>query len=293
MKLFKKIAQTIVSICTHISPKLGCQVIYFMKFKKFPNLSNPKEFNEKLMWLKLNNYNYNENVWKCADKYEMREYCINKGIDKTNFPKLIGVYENVNEINFAKLPEKFALKCTHGMGFNIICDDKSTFDIKKSKKQLEKWQNTKFGYESAEPHYTHIAPKIICEEFIENEKGEFPLDYKIYCFNGKPELVLVCFDRKKHYTTAFYDINWKRIHLRDNESKKNIEKPMCFDEMLNIAKKVSKEFPFVRVDFYEHNNKAILGELTFTPAACLGKYTKKTSVELGNKIKKEVKYEKN
>ena len=73
MNIFKKIAQTIVSICTHISPKLGCQVIYFMKFKKFPNLSEPKEFNEKLMWLKLNNYNDNKDVWKCADNDDSTE----------------------------------------------------------------------------------------------------------------------------------------------------------------------------------------------------------------------------
>lgn len=285
MNILKKGAQIIVSICTYISPKLGCKVIYFMKFKKFPNLTNPKEFNEKLMWLKLNNYNNNENVWKCADKYEMRNYCIKKGIKSNNFPEIIEVYNNVDEIDFSKLPSKFAMKCTHGMGFNIICEDKEKLDIKKAKKKLKKWQNTKFGYESAEPHYTHIQPKIICEQFIENENGEFPIDYKIYCFNGNPELVLVCFDRKRHYTTAFYDLNWKRIHLRKEESIKDIIKPSSFDEMIKIAKIVSSEFPFVRVDFYEYNGKAILGELTFTPAACLGKYTKEASIDLGNRIK--------
>ncbi len=284
MKFLKKIARNIVSMCTHISPKLGCQVIYFMKFKKIPNLSNPKEFNEKLMWLKINNYNYNKDVWKCSDKYEMREYSIKKGVKEENFPKIIGVYENIDEIDFSKLPKKFALKCTHGMGFNIICEDKSNLNIEKTKNKLKNWQNKKFGYESAEPHYTHIRPKIICEEFIENKNGEFPIDYKIYCFNGIPKLVLVCFDRKKHYKTVFYNLNWKRVHLRNDESNKKIERPKSFDEMIKIAKKVSCDFPFVRVDFYEHNGKAVLGELTFTPAACLGVYTKEASLKLGEML---------
>lgn len=294
MNIFKKFIKKIVSICTHISPKLGSKVIYFLKFKKRLNLNNPVEFNEKLMYLKLNNYNYNKLVWQCADKYLMREYCINKGISISNFPKLIKVYNNVDEIDFEKLPKKFALKCSHGMGFNIICEDKNKLNQNKVKKKLRKWQKTKFGYESAEVHYTHILPKIICEEFIENNIGEYPIDYKVYCFNGKPDIILVCVDRKEHYKTAFYDLNWNRLHYRDNETSKEIDKPNTLNEMLHIASIVSADFPFVRVDFYEHNGKAILGEMTFTPAACLGEYKTEVSKELGKKIDlRGVKCEKN
>ena len=284
MNIIKKMCKLFVSVCTHISPKLGCKVIYFIKFKKIPNLKNPKEFNEKLMYLKIKNYNNNKTVWQCSDKYEMRKYCMEKGVKKENFPNLIGVYDNVSQIEFDKLPNKFAAKCTHGMGFNIICEDKSKIDLKKVKKTLNNWQKTKFGYESAEPHYTHVKPKIIIEEFSENDEGEFPVDYKFYCFNGKPELVLVCVDRKEHYQTAFFDLNWNKLHLRNNETKKEIEKPVSLEEMIKIAKKVSKEFPFVRVDFYEYKEKPVLGELTFTPAACLGEYTKEASIELGSRI---------
>ena len=130
------------------------------------------------MWLKLNNYNNNELVWQCADKYTLRDYCTKKGIEEKYFPRLIGVYNSADEIDFEKLPNKFALKCTHGMGFNIICENKQQLDISNVKKQLNKWLNTKFGYESAETHYNHVKPRIICEEFIENEAGEFPVDYR-------------------------------------------------------------------------------------------------------------------
>lgn len=275
------LAKKMVSICTHVSPVLGSKVIYFLKFKKRLNLKNPTEFNEKLMWLKLNNYNNNELVWQCADKYTLRDYCTKKGIEEKYFPRLIGVYNSADEIDFEKLPNKFALKCTHGMGFNIICENKQQLDISNVKKQLNKWLNTKFGYESAETHYNHVKPRIICEEFIENEAGEFPVDYKIYCFNGMAKIILVCVDRKKHYQTAFYDLNWNRLHLREEETNKEVVRPKSLDKMLEIANVLSKDFPFVRVDFYEYKNNPVLGEMTFTPAACLGKYKEEASKELG------------
>lgn len=282
--MIKKLAKIIVSLCTHISPKLGCKVIYFLKFKKLPNINKPTEFNEKLIWLKLNNYNNNPLVWKCSDKYTMRDYCINCGIEEKNLTKIIGVYERAQDINFEILPKKFALKCTHGMGFNIICEDKERLDKEKARKKLNKWLKTRFGYESAEIHYTHVKPKIICEEFIENNDNEFPIDYKIYCFNGKPEIILVCTDRKNHYKTTFYDTNWNLVHLRDSEINVDLDKPRSLEKMIKIAQKLSEDFPFVRVDFYEYKGEPIVGELTFTPAACLGEYTKEASEYLGKKI---------
>ncbi len=285
--MFRELAKGIVSICTHISPKLGSKLIYFLKLKKRLNLKNPRHFNEKLMWLKLNNYNFNKQVWQCVDKYTVRDYCKKLGVSENNLTKLIGVYDNANDIDFSKLPNKFALKCTHGMGFNIICENKELLNQEEAKKKLNKWLNTKYGYSSAEVHYNHVKPKIICEEFIENEKDQFPIDYKVYCFHGEPKLILVCTERKTHFQTTFYDVDWNRVYLRESQSKKEISRPNSLDKMLEISKKVSKEFPFVRVDFYEYNNEAILGELTFTPGACLGEYTDEASLMLGSWINLE------
>lgn len=281
-KILNYIGKKVVKICTIISPKLGSYVIYFMKTGKILNLKNPKEFNEKLMYLKLNNYNYNELVWKCSDKYLMRDYCYSCGIPKENMTEIIKIYDNAIEINFDELPNKFAIKCTNGQGFNIICEDKSKLNYKKAIKKLDKWSKTKFGYESAELHYTHIKPRIICEKFIETIENEYPIDYKFYCFNGIPKIILVCINRKKGYKTEFFDMEWRRQYFRENESETIIEKPKSFNEMVDIAKKISKEFPFVRIDLYEYNEKPVVGEMTFTPAACLGKYKKEASKRLGD-----------
>ena len=96
--------------------------------------------------------------------------------------------------------------------------------------------------------------------------------------------MLVCTNRKEHYQTIFFDLEWNKLHLRKNGSKKNVAKPKSFEQMVEFARILSKEFPFVRIDFYEYKEKAIIGEMTFTPAACLGEYTKDASLMLGNML---------
>lgn len=257
--------------------------IYKKVFGKELNLTNPTEFNEKLQWLKLNNYTDNLIV-QCADKYEMRNYIIEKNCEEL-LCNLYGVYERVEDIDFDKLPNKFALKGTHGCGYNIICKDKKQLDVEKTKKQLNKWLNTTFGYENCEPHYFNIKPRIICEEYLEDTKYTSLVDYKIYCFNGKPMYTLVCLDRGDKIKKIFYDLDWNVTDLRKDKAYVEIEKPACYDEMLTYAKKLSEPFAFVRVDFYDVNNKPIIGELTFTPAACLStEYTEEAEMILGNLI---------
>lgn len=273
MNLNKNLNRTVKIIICHISPILLSKIMYYHKYKKKLNLKNPIMFNEKLMYLKIKNYNNNNIAWQCSDKYLVREYAKKHGVEEKNLPRLIYVYNTPDEINFDTLPNKFALKCTHGCGFNIICTDKEKLNKKETLEKLKKWQKTKFGYESAEVHYTHIKPLIICEEYL-NFKDELPNDYKVYCFNGVPKVILVCSERDKGLKLNFYDLEWNELLIGENKyrNKNEIKKPNCFEKMIEISKKVSAEFPFVRVDFYEYKNGAILGEMTFTPAACLANY---------------------
>ena len=181
-KQIKKLEKNFVIILTKISIKLSSKYLFLRSQKHKLNLKNPKDFNEKLMWLKIYNYNKNYLVWQCSDKYKVREYALSKGVNERNLPTILGTYSDAMEIDFSQLPNKFALKCSHGSGFNIICQDKTKIDENQVKKQLNKWLKTKYGYSTAEPHYTHVKPIIICEEFIENFEDEYPYDYKIYCF---------------------------------------------------------------------------------------------------------------
>lgn len=266
-KVIKKIYKKMTGGLYKVSAVKKAKIDYRLATGKKLNLKNPQNLNEKLQWLNL--YTYDERKVKCADKYFAREYIIKHGLEEY-LPKLIGVYENVDDIDFEKLPEKFALKCTHGAGFNIICKNKSILDIEKSKKDLNKWLHTDFGISAGEMHYSKMKPRIICEEFLDGLDNEVPIDYKFFCFNGVPRFLEVCTGRFKDLKFSFYDMNWNFLDYQSDRYKgkvEKIDKPQSFDKMREIAKALSSDFNFVRVDFFDIKGKAYIGELTFTPHA--------------------------
>lgn len=271
-----------------ISPMLYDKIIYRRIFNKKLNLKNPEGFNEKLLWLKYNKYYKNPLIIKCADKLKVREYVTECGC-KEILNSIIGTYDNVEEINWDTLPEKFAMKCNHGAGYNIICTDKNKLDIEECKKKLKKWMKEDYSKKAGELQYKYIKRKIICEKYIEMGEKKFPTDYKIYCFNGKAKIILVMNDRDTNVTREFYDTQWNRMHLRDYEGSpaKPTEKPYNLTELIKYAEILSKPFEFVRVDLYNVNRKVIFGELTFSPTGCLAKYTDEASKMMGNWIELE------
>ena len=287
--MFRKIFRKLMAIVSTFSPKLTSKIYYETKLKKKLNLKKPVTFNEKLMWLKLNEYEHNELITQCADKYKVREYVKKCGCNEI-LNELIGVYDNVDDIDFEKLPDKFVLKCNHAAGYNIICKDKSKLDINKTKKQLKKWMNSNYWKYVAELQYKNIDKKIVCEKFLDSKDGNAIEDYKIYCFNGKPLFCMVCIERNlgkpKYY---FMDRDWRlmRINPAGINAPDNfkIDKPACVEKMYMYAEKLSKPFKFVRTDFYDYNGKIIFGELTFTPAGCVdGNYVNCVQEKLGKMI---------
>lgn len=284
-RLVKFVWRRITPIIYNISPVFSSKILFRISTGKKLNLKEPKTFNEKLMWLKL--YDNNELVVKCADKYEVRKYVEDLGY-KNLLPKLYGIYEQSEDIEWSKFPKKFAIKCTHGCGFNIICDDKSKLNINEANEKLKKWLKTRYVFEALESQYDKMIPRIICEEYIETKDGVLPNDYKIYCFNGKPKLTLVCTERAKEVKMKFMDLKWKEMNIGNPDflSDEYPNKPECYDEMLKIAERLSKPFSFVRVDFYDLNGKPILGEMTFTPAGCAARYYNENGLNmLGSMIK--------
>src|SRR5690606_27942797 len=147
------------------------------------NLNNPATFNEKIMWLKLYRYNNNKLVTTCVDKFKVREYVTKKYNDNI-LNRLYGVWDDVEEIDWGILPQKFAIKLNHGAGFNLICDNKNELNIKSAEDKLNYWKSMDYWKNRAELNYRYVNKKIVCERFLETSDGEFPVDYKIYCFNG-------------------------------------------------------------------------------------------------------------
>ena len=252
------------------------------------NLENPKTFNEKLQWLKLY---YNDPLCtKCADKYEVRDYVKNLIGEEYLIP-LLGVYDNAEDINFDSLPNQFVLKVNWGSGQNIVVKDKSKLDIKDTKKTLNEWMKLKSNhyYYFYEWPYKNIKPKILCEKYMANENIENLTVYKTFCFGSKPYLFQVIIDDKTEKERInYYDLNWNKLVLKQNFQNfdHDMPKPPTLNLMIEFAEKLSKDFPyFVRVDFYEVNNKIYFSEYTFYSDAGLAKFTPDDwDIKLGNLI---------
>ncbi len=231
------------------------------------NLDKPETFNEKIAWLKI--HGDNDFRTRLADKYLVREY-VSERIGEQYLIPLYAVWNNLDEMDFSILPNKFVIKVNDGCGFNYLCHNKDEIDYAKLKKTIKKWMQESFGYVTFEPQYFNIQKKIIAEK-LEEEKGKISLtDYKFYCFNGIPKFIHMVCDRDEEtglYKAAFYDLNWNVMNFNyvEHQAEENIEKPKSLNEMIDVATKLSEGIPFVRVDLYEIDGNVKFGEMTFTP----------------------------
>lgn len=259
----------------------------------YKQVSSKSNITEKLFW--LHRYWQHPLIVQCADKYRMREYVKECGLDHILVP-LLGAYDDANEIDFDGLPNQFVLKCNHGCGYNIICTDKSKLDIDATKRKLNTWMKEVYGLNSFELHYSKIEPKIISEEYLDFSYPENAIDYKIHCINGEPYCFLLCFDRdyvKGGVELASYSVDWEKKDYLKQESIKSVAKPAELEQMLEYARILSKPFPYVRVDLYCINKSVLVGELTFTPAGSIMDYYKDSTLEaMGEALKLPRKYRK-
>lgn len=266
-----------------LSDEKFLKMMFKVKINRRLNLDNPRSFNEKMQWLKLNNRNYEYTMM--VDKYLVREYIKEKIGDKYLIP-LLGVWEKAEDIDFESLPEKFVLKCNHNSGMGLcICRDKKTFDKDEAIRKLNYALKQDYYLNSREWPYKNVKRRIIAEELLENckdesddSKNEMDLpDYKFMCFNGKVKCSFVCSDRfsEDGLKVTFYDRDWEKMNFERHypASKKKISKPVNYEKMIELAEILSKNIPFLRVDFYEVNNVIYFGELTFYPGGGFEEFT--------------------
>lgn len=266
-KIIKKVKSILIRILYKVSPllpsKLYLKLLFPLKVGYKLNFQNPKTYNEKLQWLKLNYINPIFPLY--VDKYEFKQV-IKEMFGEEYVVKNYGVWESFDEIDFDKLPEKFVLKTTHDQGGVVICHNKSNFDKKNAEKKLNNHLKRNLYYILREWPYKNIKPRIIAEEYIENTEKKL-YDYKIYCFNGEPKLVFVASDRNSiedsifdFYDLEFNHLDIKRSNTRQSEVKHN--KPKGFEKMLAFSSKLSQGLPHVRIDFYNIEGKIYFGEFT-------------------------------
>jgi hypothetical protein len=246
--------------------RLYLKLNFYARMGRRLHLKNPKTFNQKIQWLKLND---RKPIYtRLVDKYEVRNY-ITKHLGQEYLIPLIGVYDSFDEINFDELPNKFVLKCTHDSGGLVICTDKDELDIKAARDKINKSLKRNFYYIGREWPYKGVKPRIICEQYMVDESGTELKDYKFLCFNGTPKCSFVCLNRNSPngLNVDFYDIDWNPMSFERHYPSSGIpiKRPENYNEMIEIAKKMSKDIPFVRIDFYEIDGQIYFGEFTLYP----------------------------
>jgi hypothetical protein len=241
------------------------KLVYWGETGKKLNLDAPVTYNEKLQWLKL--YDRKPEYIKYADKYAVRSY-VSKTIGEKHLIPLLGVYNNVEEIDWDSLPNQFVLKCTHGSGCNIICTDKDKLKIEVSKIKLNKWIKRNWYWFGREWPYKNIKPRIICETFI-SKTDNTPDDYKVLCFNGKAKLIGVHIDRYGNHKLDNYDRQWKKTTIAKDGPMSNFvyEKPKQFEKMIQLSELLASSMRHVRIDWFIVRDKLYFGEITLYEAS--------------------------
>lgn len=229
------------------------------------NLKNPKTYNEKLQWLKL--YDRNPLYTKMVDKYEVKKIVSSRLGEGYVIPTL-GIWENFDDIDFNCLPEKFVLKTTHDSGTVYICTDKTRFDITKTRNEINKSLKNNFYYYAREWPYKNVKPRVMAEQYMENAATGDLRDYKFFTFNGKARLLFIATQRQCEETETkydFFDMDFNHLAFTHGHPNADIspQKPERFEEMKEMAERLSDGMAHVRVDLYEVDGKIYFGEMTF------------------------------
>ena len=237
---------------------------YKIKMGKELNLDEPVCYTEKLQWLKL--YDQRPVYTTMVDKFEVKEYVKNLIGEKYVIP-VLGVWNSVEDIDFDALPDQFVLKTTHDSGGLVICKDKQSLDIKKTKKKLASFLKRNYYNCNREWPYKNVNPRIIAEKYMIDSTHNELRDYKFFTFGGEPKILYIAQGRGNRESTVadFYDMDFNHLaftidhDMADNPPKK----PACFEEMKKLATTLSKGTPQLRVDFYEVDGNVYFGEMTF------------------------------
>ena len=240
---------------------------YKFHTKESLDLEHPRTFNEKIQWMKL--YDSTPVKTQLTDKYLVRSWIREKLGGEYLIP-LLGVWESFDEIDFQKLPDRFVLKANHGSGCNLVVEDKDSLDISAARDKFRYWMGRNFAFANGlELHYANITPKIIAEEYLENQKNDL-YDYKVYCFGGRAECIAFMSGRRQDLKMTFYDLQWNRLSIMHGYPmhEDDVPRPQKLDLLIRLAEHLAEGFAFVRVDFYMLNDGRIkFGEMTFTPTS--------------------------
>lgn len=243
------------------------KLMYRVKMGKRLNLAQPRTFNEKLQWLKL--HDRNPEYTRMVDKYEAKR-CAAARIGEEHIIPTLGVWDRVEEIDFESLPNQFVLKCTHDSGSVVLCRDKSELNREAVKRKLERALRSNYYWRGREWPYRDVKPRILAEQYMADESGYELKDYKLLCFDGIPRVMLIMSGRQapgEETKLDSFDMDFHHLPFTNRHYLNAAHEPGCpgtFEEMKELAGRLSAGIPHVRVDLYEVAGRVYFGEWTFS-----------------------------
>nr|WP_155694590.1 ATP-grasp fold amidoligase family protein [Psychrosphaera haliotis] len=239
--------------------------MYFRRFYRLPNLVKPESFNEKLNWRKL--HDFDPLLTIAADKIESKKF-VELVCPEIEIPKTLWVSDRFDDLPIDSLPSKYVLKANHGSRMNLFIDDSNRLQIEQLKALLPRWMNHDQFITLGERAYKNIVKRVFAEEFLEFA-GTVPDDYKFFVYHGEVKFIQLDTGRFGQHHRNMYNVNWDDLNINFSHQQKlpSPEKPLLFSKMKAAAEKLGQYFTFIRVDFYQHNNKVYFGELTVYPGA--------------------------
>ncbi|WP_339916546.1 ATP-grasp fold amidoligase family protein [Yeosuana marina] len=272
-------------ILAKVNPEYYVKSSFKTNLNYTPNFKNPKTHNERMA---KRRFCYTDKMTRLSDKIEVRKH-VSEVIGEDYLVPMFFEMDSLTKNSYNKLPSSFVIKANHGSGFNLIVKDKSKYSYDELKKITDKWLNTKYHLIGLELHYKNIKPRLLVEQLLLDEEDKIPKDYKFYSFKNKIYLGLFT-DRFTDNKVAFFNENWESIacpfvlssNFKEISNPTTIKKPDNFNEMIDVVKKLSQSFDYVRIDLYTLNNKIYFGEYTFTPGGGILKFkTYSEDVEWG------------
>lgn len=262
-----------LGLLNHMSDERYLREMYYHIFGKELDLENPETFNEKLQWLKL--HDRRDIYATMVDKYEVKKYVAGIIGEEYIIPTL-GLFGKFDEIDFDKMPRQFVIKCTHDSGGLVVVKDKMKMDLRKSRKKISKSLKRNYYYSGREWPYKNVKPQIIVEKYMEDRSAGELVDYKVMCFGGKARMLFTCTERfGDGLKVTFFDLGWNKLPFKRHypSSGLDIPRPKNLEKMVALSEELARDIPFVRIDWYEINNRLYFGEYTFYPGSGFEEFT--------------------
>ena len=248
----------------NMSDERYLKIVFRIRMGKKLDLDNPQTYSEKLQWLKI--HDRRPEYTQMVDKYTAKKYVAERIGEEYIIPTL-GVWNHFSEIDFDKLPNQFVLKCTHDSGGFVICKDKSKLDREAARRKIEECLTNNYYWGMREWPYKDVKPRIIAEQYMEDDEDQELRDYKFFAFDGQVRAMFIATERGKKEDTKFdfFDEKFNHLPFLNGHSNADVqpEKPEQFELMKKLASELSRGIPQVRIDFYEANGKVYFGEITF------------------------------